>query len=276
MKIGLQLYNFRNELKQDFKGTLRKIAALGVKGVEFAVNYGKIPPDELAICLHELGLECAGTMFKVDALLNPDDIAYEYAKKLCSPAVTVSMMCDFTKDYKVVVEQCRRIGVNAAKHGLVFSYHNHWAEFDTLDGVPAIYRILDSLNPSEVFVEPDICWLARAGIPFDRFIQRYRARIRQIHMKDIRIPDNPLTTTELGSGVVDLVGAYKAVSKTHCIWMIYEQDNCADPFKSAEISLDYLKTLSERSQPFSHSEYVFSLPPDKQPARTNQKDLQFP
>ena len=40
MKLGLQLYNFRKELKADFKGTLREIAKLGFDGVEFAGDYG--------------------------------------------------------------------------------------------------------------------------------------------------------------------------------------------------------------------------------------------
>lgn len=35
LKIGLQLYTLREELEQDFEGTLRKVAALGYKGVEF-------------------------------------------------------------------------------------------------------------------------------------------------------------------------------------------------------------------------------------------------
>ena len=54
MKLGLQLYNFRNELNEDFRGTLKKIAALGFSGVEFAGNYGQIPPAELAGLLQEL------------------------------------------------------------------------------------------------------------------------------------------------------------------------------------------------------------------------------
>ena len=68
MKLAVQLYNFRVELKQDFKGTLREIAKLGFDGVEFATYYGNMEPDELAALLKELKLECAGTMFPKDIL----------------------------------------------------------------------------------------------------------------------------------------------------------------------------------------------------------------
>ena len=40
MKIAVQLYNFRNELARDYRGTLRKIAEMGFDGVEFAGFYG--------------------------------------------------------------------------------------------------------------------------------------------------------------------------------------------------------------------------------------------
>ena len=53
MKLGLQLYNFREELAQDFKGALREIAKLGFDGVEFASKYGDLEPAELAAFLEK-------------------------------------------------------------------------------------------------------------------------------------------------------------------------------------------------------------------------------
>ncbi|OQA82752.1 MAG: Inosose dehydratase [Lentisphaerae bacterium ADurb.Bin242] len=241
MKFGVQLYNFRNELKPDFRGALKKIAELGFDGVEFACNYGGITPDMLAVYLKELGIECAGTMFGVNDLLDPGNIAYEYAKQLNSPAITISAMCDFTKEWENIAEKCRKIGINAAGHGLIFSYHNHWAEFEKINGVPAMYRILDSTDPATVFVEPDVCWLTRAGINPSDFIEKYADRIRQIHLKDICVPDNPETTVELGQGIVDLQSVCVAASKTNCQWLIYEQDYTKDPFRSAKLSLEYLR-----------------------------------
>ncbi|MBQ4328468.1 MAG: hypothetical protein IJC27_01945 [Lentisphaeria bacterium] len=74
MKFGVQLYNFRDALEKDFRGALREIAKLGFDGVEFAINFGNIEPEELAALLKELKLECAGTMFFKDALLDRENI----------------------------------------------------------------------------------------------------------------------------------------------------------------------------------------------------------
>ena len=245
MKIAVQLYNFRDELKNDFRGTLRKIAGLGVDGVEFAGNYGEIPPLELAGFLRELNLECAGTMFKADDLLDSENIAYEYAEALHTPAVTISAFIDFSSEYGKLRKTCMEIGRIAERYGTVFSYHNHWLEFTMADGISAMERILENTSPKNVFLEPDVCWLTRAGVNPADYLRKYARRIRQIHMKDIRVPDDPETTTELGRGIIDLKSAYEAALTTSCEWLIYEQDYSENPFESAAVSIAYLKKLLE-------------------------------
>ncbi|MBP5300960.1 MAG: sugar phosphate isomerase/epimerase [Victivallales bacterium] len=240
MKIGIQLYNFRQQLDADFTGTLRKVAALGADGVEFYA-YGGLQPAELARLMAELGLECAGTMFGPDQLQDPENIAWEYAKALASPAVTISCMLDFTARWKEVRDICQAIGRNAAAHGIPFSYPNHWAEFAKVDGTTAMERILAECDPKEVLMEPDICWLTRGGENPPDFLRRHGGRIRQVHFKDIKQPEVPETTTPLGTGVVDVVGSLKAAREIGAEWITYEQDFTDEPFECARRSLAYLK-----------------------------------
>ena len=243
MKFGLQLYNFRQELSEDFRGTMKEIAKLGFDGVEFANKYGDMEPEELAAFLKELNLECAGTMFKKDNLLDASNSCYEYALKLNSPAVTISAMVDFVQEWQTIAEICRKIGDNAAARGTIFSYHNHWAEFADVDGMTAMDRILAATDPKRVLMEPDVCWLTRGGIKPAEFLQKYAGRIRQVHMKDSKVPEEREQLTELGCGVVDLIGVYQTAGKIGAQWLIYEQDITTDPFRSAEISLKYMKQL---------------------------------
>ena len=44
-RIGVQLWSVKDEIKQDFEGTLTKIAALGFQGVEFAGEFGRFASD---------------------------------------------------------------------------------------------------------------------------------------------------------------------------------------------------------------------------------------
>ena len=244
MKIAVQLYNFREGLARDFQGTLRKIASIGFDGVEFAGDYGNFSPVALADMLRECGLECAGTMFGVEPLKNANDGAYEYAVALHSPAVTVSWRCDFASMYSTVAETFSRIGDNAARHGLPFSYHNHWWEFVKVGKKTAMEIIMETTDPCKVLLEPDVCWLHRAGVDPAGYLEKYRDRIAQVHLKDILVPDDPSTTVELGRGVIGIADIVKKISTLPlCQWAIYEQDTVSDPFRSAAESLEFLRKV---------------------------------
>lgn len=243
MKAGLQLYNFRNALSGDFKGALREIAKIGFDGVEFAVNYGNMEPEEIAAFLKELKLECCGAMFKADDIVNPDSNVYDYAKALNTPAVTFSIMKDFVANYEEIKNTIAAAGKAAWQNGFVFAYHNHWAEFAELEGATVMDKILANTDPVNVFMEPDICWLTRGGQNPADFIRKYGSRIRQIHFKDIVVPDDPSTTAVLGTGIVDLAGAAAAAKEINAQWLTYEQDNSSDPFQCAADSLKTLRNL---------------------------------
>ena len=242
MKRGLQLYNFREELKQDFKGALKEIAKIGFDGVEFAVNYGGMEPEELAAYLKELNLECAGTMFPKNILCEMDSSAWKMSEVLNSPAVTFSYTDNLPESWQTLLEMCRTAGKNAAAHGTVFSYHNHWQEFFRLeDGEYVMTRVLAETDPAQVLIEPDVCWLTRSGVDPVAYIRQYANRIKQVHLKDLRIPEERETMTALGQGCVDLAGCIAAAKESPCQWLIYEQDHSEDHFADAAESLAFMK-----------------------------------
>ena len=47
LPIAIQLYSVRDALKENFKGTMKKIADLGYDGVEFAWEFGGMEPEEV-------------------------------------------------------------------------------------------------------------------------------------------------------------------------------------------------------------------------------------
>ena len=240
MKTGVQLYTFRDALAQDFAGTLREIAKIGFDGVEFFPFYGSLEPEALAALLKDLRLECAGTMFKEKDLLSGEGRAYEYARTLNSPAVTVSMFLDFAREYPAALSRMEAIGAAAAEHRYCFSYHNHWAEFAELDGRSAMEQILDHTDGQNVFWEPDVCWITRGGGDAPSLIRKYASRIRQVHLKDAIIDGDSSVTTALGRGVVPVADCLHAARQIQAQWCIYEQDYSDDPFRDAAESLRQL------------------------------------
>lgn len=243
MQFGVQLYNFRDSLKQDFKGVLREVAGMGFDGVEFFSYYSDISADEITAFLKELNLRCCGTMASADTLKDKEAPFWAYPKALNSPAVTISAMGDFTAIWETVRDNCIAIAANAAEKGLNFSYHNHWAEFTMIDGITAMERILNAPGAEKVMMEPDICWLTRGNQDPAAFITKYASRICQIHFKDAVDPEDPDTTAPLGKGIVDLLKVYEAAKKMDCPWLTYEQDNSPDPFAAAAESLKFLRSL---------------------------------
>lgn len=243
MQIGIQLYNFREELKQDFKGVLKEVAKMGYDAVEFFSFYNDLAPEEVSAMIRELGLVCCGTMFGAEKLKDKNSEVWAYNKILNSPAVTISAMGDFTEKWEAVRADCIAISRNAEEKGTHFSYHNHWAEYTLIDGMTAMERILEGPEAEKIMLEVDVCWLTRGKLDPASYIRKYASRIRQIHFKDIVVPEDPETTVPLGKGVIDLVKVYEAAKEINCPWLIYEQDTCTDPFACAEESLRFMRSL---------------------------------
>ena len=74
--VALQLYTVRDETAKDFVWTLRKVAALGYKGVEFA-GYGEISAQEMKALLTQIGVRAVSTHVRLEAL--EQDLSKEIA-----------------------------------------------------------------------------------------------------------------------------------------------------------------------------------------------------
>ncbi len=242
MKVGIQLYTIREPLAQDFKGVLRDLVKLGCDGVEFAFNYGNMEPDELAAYMKEIGLHTCGMHIGAQSFDDPNNKNYAYAKALGCKYLTFSFGGPFSKNLPEVVRLAKIAGEGAAKNGLTFTYHNHAAEFEKIDGVYAIDKIFEATDPKKVQSELDVYWVKKGGEDPVKYIRKYAKRLPQIHMKDMDPDDGGFT--ELGRGTVDLKACVDAAVGTACKWLIYEEDTCHfDQFESAKISLEYLRKI---------------------------------
>src|ERR671931_1642738 len=59
-KVGLQLYTVRDKMKEDFEGTLARVAQIGYKEVEFA-GYSNHTPADVKAILDRHGLSAPST-----------------------------------------------------------------------------------------------------------------------------------------------------------------------------------------------------------------------
>jgi hypothetical protein len=66
-KVGVQLYTVRDQMKDDFDGTIAKVAAIGYKEVEFAGYFGRTPQNVRDV-LDKNGLSAPATHVQYDEL----------------------------------------------------------------------------------------------------------------------------------------------------------------------------------------------------------------
>ena len=80
-KVGIQLYGLRNTMKEDFEGTLKKVADMGYEYVEVAGYYDK-SAEELKALLDKYGLKCISVHQALDFYNEDADKAAEFVLQL--------------------------------------------------------------------------------------------------------------------------------------------------------------------------------------------------
>ena len=204
-RFSLQLFSVRNELKKNFKFTLRSVAEMGYTGVEFAGDYGGMSAPELRALLDELGLTCVGAHVSLELLENDFDAQADYLETLGCPHI----VCPWAyihdeasaKEHGAKFEE---IAVKCAMRGFRFSYHNHDHEFaKTEDGRYLDDVMMDSCSEL-VMAELDVFWIAMAGADPVRVIRQYPGRMELLHLKQMGWKDGEKVSVLFGQGVLDL------------------------------------------------------------------------
>ena len=139
-----------------------------------------------------------------------------------------------------LVAACNAAGTLARDHGLAFGMHNHWWEFEPLEGDRPIRLLHEGLHP-DVFWQLDVYWAQTAGADPAGVLAELGQRVRSIHWKDGPcVHGRPMTA--LGQGKVDVPRILRAL--THPVDWVIELDECAtDPLEAARQSRVYLESL---------------------------------
>jgi len=238
--VALQLYSLRDALAKDFEGIVRSVAAMGYVGVE---PYGGMPAGlrEAADLFEELELEvCSSHVPFPDRAKLESALAEAEAFDLSRLVVAFLPQAEFeTLDaVKRVCERLNRASKTMQASKVQLGYHNHWWEYQEVEGRIATDILLEYLAP-EVFFQVDVYWVQVGGPDPAGVLERLGARAPLLHLKDgpcLRNTD----MTALGEGKVDLPGVI-AAGGDHTEWHIVELDSCAtDMVEAVRKSYNYL------------------------------------
>lgn len=242
--IALQLYTVRDEMAKDFRGTVRKVAAMGYAGVEFA-GTGDLSAEEIKALLDETGLKPAGFHSSLAALETQFGDILRTCQVIGSKYVGVAYLPEDQRSlggYRMAAQALNKYGAAFQEAGIQIYYHNHAFEFEPVEGQRGIDILYNETIPELVGLEIDVYWVAYAGASPAELIAKYPGRFPLIHLKDMTGQGAERTWAEVGAGTIDFQPIFQAAEANPPAWYIVEQDRCAGPsLQSAELSLKNLK-----------------------------------
>lgn len=250
-KISVQLWSVKDEVAKDFEGTLKKLAAMGFQGVEFAGNFGPYAenPEGLKKFLKDNGLEASGAHVGFAGLNDENfDKTVAFYKTVGAKYLVVPMdHRAFSPDgIDAVVAELNANAAKLKEHGMYTGYHNHAQEFAEYKGT-TYWDYLAANTPKEVILQLDVAWAAMAGKDPAEYVRKYPGRTITTHFKAAVPTETDSKRVIIGDDLIDwknLIKATREVGGTK--WYVVEQEIYPDnltPMEAVELSMKGLQKI---------------------------------
>ncbi|ARI76292.1 sugar phosphate isomerase/epimerase family protein [Halobacillus mangrovi] len=244
--IGLQLYSLKELTEKDFLGTLKRVGEAGYDGVEFAGYYGT-SSRTLNEALEEYGLKTVGSHIGIEDLEENLDRVMDYSLEIGNPSIICPGLPEEYRNsadaYKRMAELFNRVGERCKENGLVFGYHNHDFEFQTIEEKTGLQYLIDETEKDLVFFELDTYWAEVCGVRSVDLIKQLKNRCKWLHLKDMNNWKEK-RNVEVGSGIMNFPEIVSAGQSQGVEWYTVEQEAFdIDQMESVEISLRYLRGI---------------------------------
>ena len=235
-QIGLEMFTVRDQMRNDFEGTVAKVAEIGYKEIE-PTSYGGLSPKEFRALLDRYGLRAPST--HSSATEGPDlereleghqIIGHKYTQ-VRPPRPPGSRRPggprgggprrrgagpgggpggaqrrrrtrppQTEESVRRTVENYNKNGAIAKKFGMKILIHNHEQEFQPMAGskLTPYDILLAETDPDLVTLQIDIGWAAVAGQDVIQMFRKNPGRYELWHVKDVA--DSPAPAPEAPTG----------------------------------------------------------------------------
>ncbi|OQA45502.1 MAG: Inosose dehydratase [Chloroflexi bacterium ADurb.Bin325] len=245
--VGLQLYSIREDCARDLPRTLEAVAQMGYAGVEFAGYYG-YGAKELRGLLDGVGLKCCGTHIGLNTLLG-DELprTVEFNQVLGNEYLIVPGLEEARRSSRAAWLDTAQIFDEIAERlqpfGMRTGYHNHWVEFQPMDGELPWDTFFGNTR-RDVIMQLDIGNALHGGGDPIPYIARYPGRAITVHLKEHSATDS---TALIGEGDVPWQRVFdlcESEGKTE--WYIVEQESYKyPPLEVVARCLDHLRGMGK-------------------------------
>ncbi len=245
--IALQLYSVRHEMEQDVQATLEAVAKMGYDGVEFA-GYYDWSAEDLRAVLDKNGLRCAGTHTRLETL-TPENLSETivYNKTLGNKFLIVPSLpaihSGSRQAWLDAAVQFNDIAARAEPEGMEVGYHNHFVEFQPLEGELPMDTFFGNTR-EDVVMQLDLGNALHGGGDPISFLHKYPRRSRTIHLKEY---SSGYDKALIGEGEVDWQEVFRLCEEQGVTeWYIVEQENYAlPPIECVARCLDNLRAMGK-------------------------------
>lgn len=277
MKVGATIYSLMGMLREDYFGTLEKLAETGCKYIEYvstptnADGVAVATPAEVGRRVKEMGFVPVSS--HVDVPNDPEAMKriIEDGIAMGTPRIVLPFaMMNNREEIHVLAETCNQMGRLCRENGLQFYYHNHFQEFVPVEGKTGLDWFLEETDPELVQFQMDAYWVKRGGHDPIEVLERLGSRCTMIHQKDLSAQTDPVNLyeaftppvtrdvfkqlrekgalkngdfIEVGRGILDVKGIVnKAKQLGYAEYIIVELDNI-NRIESVAESMRYLEKL---------------------------------
>lgn len=252
LPVALQLFSIREQLSEDFEGTLRKVKEMGYDGVELAWLGDRTAVETKAI-IEGIGLKMMSAHVSLEDL-EKDEVLDDYKAAGQKYVVLPFMMPEFTKEWlEDKISRITEIGKRCKERGLIFLYHNHEFEFKEIEGIRLIDSIYERIPAELLQSELDTCWVNVGGEEPAAFVRKFTGRAPVVHIKDFvgtykgeGMDMGDIELRPVGHGRQDISAIIQASIDAGAEWLVVEQDMPSmgkDAMECAKMSIEYLRQL---------------------------------
>ncbi len=198
LPAGCQVFPVREELMQDFDGTLRTLATLGYRVIEFCsppsfVNMGFAPianmkASEILRRIRGADLQVVSCHFQFHELKEHLDERITFARELglrhmivATLAIPASAPMD---EWRRAADEMNKLGEGTRKAGIQLGFHNHGFEFKKIDGVLIFDELMSRFDQGLVKSQFQVANAFSLGFDPAVYLTKYPDRFLSLHLQD--------------------------------------------------------------------------------------------
>jgi sugar phosphate isomerase/epimerase len=214
LPLGFQVWTIKDQLINDFSGTLKMMAGLGYQSVEMCSPPGyessgfgplmKLKPKEMLRIINDAGLVFESTHYGMDELRKNLGERIDFASESGQKQMILSsfgLPKEATmSDWMKAADELNKFGMQTRKAGIQMGFHNHHGEFEKIDGELIYDALLKQFDPEYVKMQFQVAVIS-IGYKASTYFEKYPGRFISAHLADWSPTEKK--NVPIGKGIVD-------------------------------------------------------------------------